>query len=44
MRYMRWSYADLQSCPDDYVGVIAAVATEEKEAADLRTLQRKRGG
>lgn len=42
MRYMRWSYVDLLTCPDDYVEVIAAQATKEAREQKQANAKAKR--
>lgn len=36
MRYMKWSWTDLQSCPAAYVAVIARIAQREAQEAKAR--------
>lgn len=36
MRFMHWSYADLMTCPADYIPVILEVAREEAANARRR--------
>lgn len=41
MRYMRWSYADLMTCPADMIEVI--VETAKREQAEARNAARAPG-
>jgi hypothetical protein len=40
MRHMRWSYADLVSCPRDYIPVIIEEAASESRRAAQRPRHR----
>lgn len=42
MRYMRWSYPELLTCPDDYLEVIGDEAKRETQAAKSAASTRKR--
>lgn len=33
MRYMRWSYFDLATCPDDYIDIVIEEIKRDHDAA-----------
>lgn len=43
MRYMRWSYADLEACPVDYLSAIGELARAEMQAQKMATTPQRRG-
>jgi hypothetical protein len=43
MKYMGWSFPELEACPADLIPVIVEMAKEERDKAEQRRAERRHG-